>query len=362
MSRTPIATTPISPSFTPSADVWYPDGTAILVAEGEAFRVYSGMLARQSPVFADMFALPQPPGSEDTTYEGCPVVYMADSASEMRIFLRILHDGRYAPCNTGSTSTSWSLTSHGLNLLRSDNHSMLHNLDPGSLPDLLRISTKYGVTYLRNLAIASLHYYFPLQVHRFSDMAQTRTEKMSIGQLFYLANVCRETQAVTLLVLVLCCCAHLELKYILYGVSPTAASFSFDRAPLSRIMPHSSLDPTSHEELDPANKRLVMHSRHHLCRLARLKTYHIVFFGPKHGDAICKDASAKLARRLLAGSPDDGFVSPFIGTAQADTMLSFCAKCKQEFRTCTEKGMAAAWETLPGIYEQGSWEKKLQLR
>lgn len=47
----------------PSADVWYDDGNVVLAAENQAFRVYSGILAQQSQIFADMFAIPQPPVS-----------------------------------------------------------------------------------------------------------------------------------------------------------------------------------------------------------------------------------------------------------------------------------------------------------
>ncbi len=42
-------------------ELWFEDRTVILVARDVEFRVYKGLLADHSPVFRDMFSLPQPP-------------------------------------------------------------------------------------------------------------------------------------------------------------------------------------------------------------------------------------------------------------------------------------------------------------
>ncbi|KAI0705966.1 hypothetical protein C8T65DRAFT_740693 [Cerioporus squamosus] len=41
-------------------EFWMDDGTIILIARGVGFRVYWGVLSSHSPVFAEMFSLPQP--------------------------------------------------------------------------------------------------------------------------------------------------------------------------------------------------------------------------------------------------------------------------------------------------------------
>jgi hypothetical protein len=66
-----------------SRDLWFADGTVVL-------RVYGGMLASKSSIFADMFQIPQPGGAE--TAEGCPVVDLHDPAYQLSHFLRTLHD------------------------------------------------------------------------------------------------------------------------------------------------------------------------------------------------------------------------------------------------------------------------------
>lgn len=98
-SSTPSATPPPRlPSsytaFTRDEVFWYPDGNIILVAQGVGFRLYQGLLAQHSAVFQDMFNLPAPaPGSDasqEVDTDGCPVVHITDTASELRSLLSFL--------------------------------------------------------------------------------------------------------------------------------------------------------------------------------------------------------------------------------------------------------------------------------
>ena len=74
-------------------EFWFDDGgTVTLVASGFAFRVYKGILATHSPVFADMFSLPQPPSEADA------VVHLEDSAMELRHVLRALFTSKQTKC------------------------------------------------------------------------------------------------------------------------------------------------------------------------------------------------------------------------------------------------------------------------
>ncbi|KAH9930962.1 uncharacterized protein B0H18DRAFT_872502, partial [Fomitopsis serialis] len=69
-------------------ELWFPDGSIVLVAERRAFRVYHGILLRDSSVFSDLLSLPQP---EDVNgIDGCPLVKLSDSAEDLRHLLRFL--------------------------------------------------------------------------------------------------------------------------------------------------------------------------------------------------------------------------------------------------------------------------------
>jgi hypothetical protein len=70
---------------------WFDDGNIVLQAELTQFRVYRGVLAASSDIFADMLSLPQPtvkPGN--IIVEGCPVVVLADSADDWHHVLKAL--------------------------------------------------------------------------------------------------------------------------------------------------------------------------------------------------------------------------------------------------------------------------------
>ena len=72
-------------------EFWFQDGSITLVASGVEFRVYKGVLASHSPVFADMFSLLQPSASPDTNPSmSCDVVHLEDWATDVRHILRAL--------------------------------------------------------------------------------------------------------------------------------------------------------------------------------------------------------------------------------------------------------------------------------
>ena len=72
------------------SDIWYDDGNIVLQTQHTQFKVYRGILAQSSPVFKDMFMLPQPTAEDIQLVDGCPVVHLSDSAAELSYVLRAL--------------------------------------------------------------------------------------------------------------------------------------------------------------------------------------------------------------------------------------------------------------------------------
>ena len=83
---------PSSPVYARSTDVWFGDGNIVLEAEGIVFKIFSGILACNSAVFAEMFTFPQPPDVDQ--YAKCPLVHLTDSSIDLANFLRAIHDAR----------------------------------------------------------------------------------------------------------------------------------------------------------------------------------------------------------------------------------------------------------------------------
>ena len=72
------------------ADLWFEDGSVIVIAQQTAFRVYRSVLSRHSETFSEVFMQPQSshPGATETI-DGCPVVRIPD----FKHLLHALYDG-----------------------------------------------------------------------------------------------------------------------------------------------------------------------------------------------------------------------------------------------------------------------------
>ncbi|KAJ7612166.1 hypothetical protein FB45DRAFT_1065528 [Roridomyces roridus] len=75
--------------------LWLEDGNIVIQAGNSQFRVHRSTLAACSPVFQDMFPLPQPPDSDSELVDGCPLVQLHDSAKEVKAFLKAIFTPGY---------------------------------------------------------------------------------------------------------------------------------------------------------------------------------------------------------------------------------------------------------------------------
>lgn len=77
------------------SDIWLEDGSIILQAENMQFKVHRGLLARLSPIFADVFSVPQPAPHQDNAdlvVDGCTILQLQDSAQDVQYLLSALYD------------------------------------------------------------------------------------------------------------------------------------------------------------------------------------------------------------------------------------------------------------------------------
>ncbi|TBU55386.1 hypothetical protein BD310DRAFT_950840 [Dichomitus squalens] len=79
---------PQEPTSKRDSEYWLEDGNIVLTAGQTAFRLYKGLLSRQSGVFRDMFAAADP--DVDATVEGCPALHLSDSPEDLRALLQTL--------------------------------------------------------------------------------------------------------------------------------------------------------------------------------------------------------------------------------------------------------------------------------
>lgn len=73
-------------------DFWFTDGSVVIVAENQAFKVHSTLLSRHSAVFEERFdelhALEAP-----EIYEDCPVLRVEDEEDKLALLLDTIYDG-----------------------------------------------------------------------------------------------------------------------------------------------------------------------------------------------------------------------------------------------------------------------------
>ncbi|KAF7343115.1 hypothetical protein MVEN_01741900 [Mycena venus] len=136
-------------------ELWFPDATLVFQAENSLFRVHSGILSRQSSVFRDMLAFPQPEpesGLEpDDIVDGCPTVVLHDKAADVTSFFRAIYD---------SSIFSFFVPPFSPPL--------------DTLAGILRLSIKYDVDYLRQRCLRHLSDIYPTTLKAWDLLGYSR--------------------------------------------------------------------------------------------------------------------------------------------------------------------------------------------
>ncbi|KAI0720786.1 hypothetical protein C8T65DRAFT_705656 [Cerioporus squamosus] len=128
-------------------EFWMEDGNLVLLASKVAFKVYRGLLAKQSPVFCNMFSAAD--AGTSNKLEGCPVVEMHDSPEDLRHLLRAIYTASYT-----------------------ERYSDFHQLS-----SLVRLGHKYQIDDVQTQALAALQRYFAPST--FDDLERPEFHKFS---------------------------------------------------------------------------------------------------------------------------------------------------------------------------------------
>ena len=102
------------PHLTKCGDPSFDDGNIIIAVERTHFRVYRGVLASLSSVFANMFTNPRPT-TANMRNDGCPVIELTDSAEDWEIVLKAYFLRRYVCTNPINVCSFYPVTfpAHG---------------------------------------------------------------------------------------------------------------------------------------------------------------------------------------------------------------------------------------------------------
>lgn len=168
--------------------LWYNDGSVVLKAGDDFFRVHSSILSQKSPIFASLLLQSQTEVSE--SYEGCPMVTLNDDAEELRQLLLTLYEISYFEDNA---------------------QYFVY------LCTMLRLSTKYGMARLRDLVLQRLKRGVPTTLASFDDPRYQNDRVMAQRNVLAVINLARETNCLELLPCAYYYCSRLPTSTIFEG-------------------------------------------------------------------------------------------------------------------------------------------------
>nr|GAT54866.1 predicted protein [Mycena chlorophos] len=315
------------------AELWFSDGNVVLQAGTAFYKLHQSILGMHSPIFKDMFEIPQPQDGE--TMDGCPLVRLPDAEVEVTPFLRALLDPQFFPPHPSTT-------------------------DFATIYGCLHLGHKYEVAFLRQRGLHHLgskfrmHLdYFDQQLHDPEDEERLAINNTSWedpedpSYLLCAISLAREVDAPWLLP---CMFYVLSTKFNDLG---------------SRIF-HGSTCGAIPAQLSRADQELVVRG----CEATTLATHNIVqrvvtkFL---YDVAECQDANRCAPVRLIIvnnlraelGSKAALAQMSYTGYYGGMTLCGVCRKTVEREHETARKGF---WDQLPKIYELGDWDNLFTLR
>ncbi|KAG6331415.1 hypothetical protein ID866_7674 [Astraeus odoratus] len=287
-------------------ELWFDDGNVVLQAEGKQFKVHRGILSAHSQIFKDMFSCPQPP-DKDEIVEGCPVVHLQDSASDILHILNALY-GKY-------------------------NTQIARQMPMAIATAFLRLGKKYEMKMLFDEAANRLYECYPMKLPS-SPPARVDSRRLTGRDPhdFQLINIAREVGLVTVLPAALYICSYsTDIEVLLDGYEWMGTYYT-----LSLINQRACIigRDKHHAFVQSAFGGLFKQEREMFYSRWACRNIQCVF-------GFC-----------ITAIP----TNPFAGW-DAEWNKRFCADCvnslKREHEQCRKK----AWALLPSVFGLGNWDE-----
>lgn len=304
--------------FERSPELWYDDGTVVLQADKTLFKVYKGILSRESSLFRDMFSLPQPATGVEM-YEGCQLLKIHDDAAQMSLFLLALfssYDFLLSQC----TCVQYTA--------------------------ILRVAMKYQADDLRKRILSILQRIYPDTLEGWEEVNRT-------GEYYPSTNLLHRLPLDDL-------DAHIAVINLAQQDADAEAVLPAAMLRLFQRDMDVIVDAARTSGLDAARVLEVLPA---MSALARTHTFALLFSGDVRLSDDCRSVSSCFAvrRKFLIALERPGFAyvaDPFARVKFAQGKLAFdlCGACRRVFQASYEAGRETAWEALPACFKLGSWD------
>ena len=312
-------------------EFWYEDGNIILTARDVEFRVFKGILADHSPVFRDMFSLPQPP-SADTSV---PTVKLEDSPEDLRHVLRaVMPRSASIRCvHNFSRDSTCSVLVCVFSPFGLDGPSF-HMVSA-----LIRVGHKYEMTQLVQSTLGFLKSFYTDDFERWNGRVGTRVPpSFEDIHVIGVVNLARLTGEVSILpTALLACCTLADITAGFPREDGTLERLSLEdigccwktRAALTTLAIEMQIDTY-------ANRAPAPYSSYDLCSKSPCISEY------KH---LLTCHYPKQRAHLTTGDP----LSSHIDAIGEDLKKRFCSSCWTTMNKCDLEGRRKAWKKLPGI-------------
>ncbi|KAF7795793.1 hypothetical protein EIP86_006960 [Pleurotus ostreatoroseus] len=276
--------------------LWFEDGSVVLESGGIFFKVYSGILARSSPVFKDMFSFPQPEAGDPS----------AEIVQDIAV------------------------------------------KDAAMVVGLLRLSTKYEVPHLRHRAIQILREWYPAELATFMALPRAFLPPDEYPRHALVANAARETDVPILLpAALLLCCATASVNTLWDGLDVPTEAGTVARCDLSQM---------NKRALFLGRPLLAHHARTRVQSFffyphtdePRDKTLRCQ--APERCGSFCRIYAS------VYDDKEDPWMNPFYKLNWKSIRSTCCNVCAARWEKHHDEATRELWEELPKLFNLPSWD------
>ncbi|KAJ7449105.1 hypothetical protein B0H11DRAFT_337041 [Mycena galericulata] len=303
-----------TPESSPThSKIWMPYGDIILQAESTQFRVNRDVLAQQSPVFKDMFSVPQPPN--EVAVEGCPIVQVSDTAKDWELLLGVLYD----PFQDQDT------------------------LSFDVIASMLRLGRKYDISAAVKNATRRIRYEFPNQLDAWLNFNAARDPtpiESRAGIAVDLLNLAYEFGIKSSIpTIAFCCLRGFTLEKLLRGPQ---------RPDGSRIILPNDIKQT----VVIAAERILNYQH----QVFRWLDDDSVIPHELCNSLTCTDQRHEIRRSMAWGYAADEFRYFALDQWDEDWSDALCSACLQAGKRAFRASGRKFWESLPGFFGLPKWK------
>jgi len=291
-----------------------------LIAKDVSFRVHRSLLSKASPIFQNMFSIPQPQHLE--TWCDCPVVRLPDDPKELEVMLAIIYYGIHFPKR--NAFPTWYTV-----------HAMA------------TIGHKYMYDTCVREAIAALKLTFPTTIEALDALYYDKSRSIEIDNsrdCISVVNLARKLGLKEIYAQGLYDCCQLSLEMLAGGLPA----------------PNGVLEYLSVDDLSRCRKVFTTHCLEQWDRSVRLNLFIDPAKVPQpcissyNGNPRCPAQSDLMRGRcqneLLRSSSKDPLGSKDEEIAKICAANWICSGCTQHFQRCDRQARQAMLNKLPAIF------------